>query len=780
MSLVTSAAPAVEKPQNPWDPNYVVSEKVARAIEEAVPDKPIVAPTCLRRLLVYGRKPTHPQSVACCFVAIEALGKKTGAFQAVASGDPLVFMLPVNFKSLSDEEKAAASEREAMLQKSLLDFVAGGKGIVGIHAALATGWQEYLEMMGGPFGGHITGQVWGKPVDPEHPVCAPMGRQSFQVRDEIYVSKAKDFREGLRVLLTLDLERMTDPGERQDGDYVISWVRRHGKGRVFYCSLGHEASSYYNPHVLRHYLAGIQFALGDLDGTVTAENPISLQAAAQGLRGYITTLPPESSEMRRARHETIARRRVGPVVIVHRGAWDFAPENTLEAYSAAMDHGADGCEIDLRRTNDGVLVMFHDDGMDRMTDALGRINQHSYAELLAIPFRSVYKAKPDTRIPTLASVLELARERAMLLHLDVKEPGLEEDITKLLDAADMWDHVVEINEWNASSLRKHPKFHRLPYKAFGWQEGRMDMNPERVREGLTKPGNMLMVDDPRVAGHELKRTVLCMPIPDRLRTPLPPTVPDAASQADPNSMSPTAYLRSLAKRVNGHSLDELEKLLATDLSGRTDFEGDAEQQQRRARQILERAWAAQQIGQLEDRSPRAVRLLEELVAQRSLHRDWAYSGLDGGVATRTLAALRATESVPFLVQTFQADAPELKEPVEPQIKYAYTAAAYRVKREIICALGDLLCKPSKQFLCEYLSMDESNAARSAGPFFEDATRALLRQQVTADEIESLLRSENAAVRGATILACLDDRTANRISLLHRTLPWTRVLSPAGK
>jgi hypothetical protein len=290
MSLVTSAAPAAEKPQNFWDPNYVVSEATARAIEEALPDNPVVAPIRPRKLLVYGRKPTHPGSVACCFQAIEALGQKTGAFQAVASGDPLVFlpdnlqqfdavlmnntheshpMLPVNFKSLSAEQQAAASRREAGLQTSLLDFVAGGKGIVGIHAALATGWNEYLEMMGGPFGGHVTGEVWVKPVEPEHPVCAPLGGQSFRLFDEIYVSKDPDFRKGLRVLLTLDLGKMPDPGNRQDSDYVISWVRPYGKGRVFYCSLGHEASSYYNPHVLGHYLAGIQFALGDLEADAT-------------------------------------------------------------------------------------------------------------------------------------------------------------------------------------------------------------------------------------------------------------------------------------------------------------------------------------------------------------------------------------------------------------------------------------------------------------------------------------------------------------------------------
>ena len=134
--------------------------------------------------------------------------------------------------------------------------------------------------------------------------------------------------------------------------------------------------------------------------------------------------------------------------------------------------------------------MFHDDGLDRMTDALGSVNQHTYAELLAFKFRpllssgtaesgSVYGVTPDT---TLAAVLELARQRAMLLHLDVKEPGLEQEIAKLLDAADVWDHVVEINESNAAELRTNAKVHRLAYKAFGWQEGRMDMNPEKVKE----------------------------------------------------------------------------------------------------------------------------------------------------------------------------------------------------------------------------------------------------------------------------------------------------------
>src|SRR5262245_25766645 len=71
--------------------------------------------------------------------------------------------------------------------------------------------------------------------------------------------------------------------------------------------------------------------------------------------------PPETPEAREARRRRVAARRAGPAVIVHRGASAFAPENTLAAYAAALAQGADGCEVDVRRTRDGVLVLFHDD-----------------------------------------------------------------------------------------------------------------------------------------------------------------------------------------------------------------------------------------------------------------------------------------------------------------------------------------------------------------------------------------------------------------------------------
>jgi hypothetical protein len=57
------------------------------------------------------------------------------------------------------------------------------------------------------------------------------------------------------------------PGcKREDGDYPVAWVRGEGKGRVFYCSIGHDPCLFWDPKILEFYLAATQFVLGDLPG----------------------------------------------------------------------------------------------------------------------------------------------------------------------------------------------------------------------------------------------------------------------------------------------------------------------------------------------------------------------------------------------------------------------------------------------------------------------------------------------------------------------------------
>ncbi len=493
--------------------------------------------------------------------------------------------------------------------------------------------------------------------------------------------------------------------------------------------------------------------------------------------GYILSVPAESPAAQTERHKRVAARRLGPIVIVHRGASAFAPANTLAAYAAAMDYGADGCEVDIRRTADGVLVMFHDDGLERMTPALGRVNQYTYRQLAALKFRSIYHPKPGTGIPTLAAVFELARQRAMLLHLDIKEPGLQEQIAELLDAADIWDQVVSINDYNSAELRKNPKYRPLAYKVPGMYDGRLDMDPSAVRAALAKPGNMIMVDDPRVAARALKRKVHCVPVPDDLRAPVPPALPSSVPET--NSFSPPRFLRALSKRVNSRSVPELERLLTAEFPGRVDLGGNAAYQQRREARIVERAWAAEKLGQVGVKSERTVRVLERLIANRSLDRDWAYQGLDGVMAVRALGALRATQSAPMLVRTFLSVDPELKKMAQSPASYPYAWADFKLKSEIMATLGRLPCRQSKRFLLRYIAMDMAAASKFAPPLFEQATKSLLRQGVTQDELEELLRSTNSAVRGTAILECLDHPTAARSAALKAVQPWAQNLPRPG-
>jgi type 1 glutamine amidotransferase len=98
----------------------------------------------------------------------------------------------------------------------------------------------------------------------------------FEITDEIYQFRADTAQPTeRRFLLALDTTKMdVSKGKRKDGLYPVSWLSTHGKGRTFYCSLGHREEIYWNAMILQHYLAGIQYVLGDLQADATpAKSP---------------------------------------------------------------------------------------------------------------------------------------------------------------------------------------------------------------------------------------------------------------------------------------------------------------------------------------------------------------------------------------------------------------------------------------------------------------------------------------------------------------------------
>lgn len=259
------------------------------AIQAALPAKPTVQPAKPRKVLVFSLALGFKHaSIPYGEKAFEEMGKKSGAFTATLSRDVLAFE-PENLKQFDAvifNNTTGELFTTYSLRTSLMDFAKGGKGVVGIHAASDTNfeWADFGKLIGGYFNGHpwnADSNITLKIEEPRHPVNAAFGGKGFSVTDEIYQFKEPYSRFSSRVLVSLDATKtdMTKKGmARPDKDYPVSWVHSFGKGRVFYCSLGHNKEIYANSTVLKHYLDGIQFALGDLkaDATPRKDEAISM------------------------------------------------------------------------------------------------------------------------------------------------------------------------------------------------------------------------------------------------------------------------------------------------------------------------------------------------------------------------------------------------------------------------------------------------------------------------------------------------------------------------
>lgn len=264
--------------QSPARLRDLTSEEVQK-IEEALPRRATIKTSEPRKMLVFWKCEGYfHKSIPVVNRALEMMGEKTGAYEVVITDDYSVFtpeklrqfdaVCLNNTTGLKFDPKENPDRCEA-----LMNFVKSGKGVVGVHAATDNfnQWPEGQEMMGGKFTGHpwTAGGTWAIKIDePDHPLMRAFRGKDFKINDEIYRTDPPLYsRDKQLVLMSLDV---SDPVTRNvkdfkptDTDTGISWVKDWGKGRVFYCSLGHNDHIFMNRAILRHYLDGIQFAFGD-------------------------------------------------------------------------------------------------------------------------------------------------------------------------------------------------------------------------------------------------------------------------------------------------------------------------------------------------------------------------------------------------------------------------------------------------------------------------------------------------------------------------------------
>ena len=196
----------------------------------------------------------------------------------------------------------------AQQRSDLLEFVRNGGGFVGVHAAstmflpwpafgkrrdeaLACGrtfepWPQFNEMLGAEFVEHPYGVIDAPVIvdDPRFPATRFLPAR-FNLHDEMY--EFKNFsRQEMDVVLRLDTSGLHLPRRGltdRTADWPLAWAKRYGKGRVFYCALGHARTTWDIPDIQRIYFEGLRWALGLEHASIAAHPMRKVSTAAVDL-----------------------------------------------------------------------------------------------------------------------------------------------------------------------------------------------------------------------------------------------------------------------------------------------------------------------------------------------------------------------------------------------------------------------------------------------------------------------------------------------------------------
>ncbi len=488
-------------------------------------------------------------------------------------------------------------------------------------------------------------------------------------------------------------------------------------------------------------------------------------------RQYPLELKPEAPAEAAERHQRVAKRRAGPVVMALRGATDVLPENSLEAYNAAIDFGADGCLVDIRRTKDGIYVLFQDEMLDRLTEGYGRVRDLTYVELSSLAARFIHGKPVGIPPPTFVALLEMARDRSMLLHLVLHEAGMDSEVAEWLEGVDLWDHVVFVDSTHSAAIRDHPSYRPLNYKDAKLVEERRDLNPAEVRQALSAPGQMILVADPRVAMLELERKRLS---PGTLHRSFQMVAVGTVPGEENARQEGTAmhWLWLLANGIRSGEEKSLIRLATGPVVGTNQHYGRLSASEAHVLQI---AWSCGKLGELGTPTTLRRKVLKEVLGlSPKLDVDPAYAGVERAAAVRAIGMGKDVALVSDLVAALEKE-PKVQEVSGRTADRTALMASYRVRRELLIALGDLPCRSSRKVLSQYLA-GNSKAMDPRIPLFEEAVGSLLRQPLTWDQLAGWLRSENGIIRGATLLLCIDHPTEERRKALRSAAPWALSLS----
>ncbi|NOK59754.1 MAG: hypothetical protein GFH27_549285n278 [Chloroflexi bacterium AL-W] len=166
------------------------------------------------------------------------------------------------------------------------------------------------------------------------------------------------------------------------------------------------------------------------------------------------------------------------LVIAHRGASAYAPENTMPAFELAVQQNADMIELDVQRSADGVLIVFHDTTTERWNHRKQLVKNYQFDELRMLDINGA-------RIPTLAEVCAFAREHTLRLNIELKGTGMAAAVMQIIRAEKVEDLVLISSFW-AEALTELADI--APHLPRAYLVGTRTYRPDiRIQEGWPFP-----------------------------------------------------------------------------------------------------------------------------------------------------------------------------------------------------------------------------------------------------------------------------------------------------
>ena len=172
----------------------------------------------------------------------------------------------------------------------------------------------------------------------------------------------------------------------------------------------------------------------------------------------------------------------------HRGASGHAPENTMPAFELAYELGADGIELDVQLTKDGIPVVIHDETVDRVSDGKGRVCDYTLEELKRLNANKNFPAYGKISIPTLEEVYSFIKTTDMTVNLELKNSmifyeRLEEKVIELAQRMGLSDRII-YSSFNHHSMIRIKELAPAAKVAFLYADGIADIEEYGEKYGV--------------------------------------------------------------------------------------------------------------------------------------------------------------------------------------------------------------------------------------------------------------------------------------------------------